>query len=231
MQEEVETSMYDAVAGIAGGCCNVFLSCFNLMSLIQTVSNPEFGSQENGYDEDEGETSTYYLSGGFEGSKPSKYAQKKKKSTIKCNTRQYEMGSDFPYGHCSIGAQQSALGKRPASSLNVGSIPTKRVRTASRQRLLSPFGAAATGCVQVPNKTDASSGDTSSFQDDQSTLHGGSQIQKSLEVESVVDFEKQLPFDSAEVSTKPKKKKKAKPLVYLNLYLNVQKASLCSSIF
>ncbi|XP_059594012.1 chromatin modification-related protein EAF1 B [Vitis vinifera] len=188
MQEEVETSMYDPVA--------------------------EFGSQENCYDEDEGETSTYYLPGGFEGSKPSKYSQKKKKNSIKpYNARPYEMGSDFPYGHCTIGAQQSAfMGKRPANSLNVGSIPTKRVRTASRQRGLSPFGAGVTGCVQAPNKTDASSGDTSSFQDDQSTLHGGSQIQKSLEVESVVDFEKQLPFDSAEVSTKPKKKKKAKHL-------------------
>lgn len=223
MQEEVETSMYDPVAGIAGGCCDLFLSCFNFMLLTRSVPNPEFGSQENCYDEDEGETSTYYLPGGFEGSKPSKYSQKKKKNSIKpYNARPYEMGSDFPYGHCTIGAQQSAfMGKRPANSLNVGSIPTKRVRTASRQRGLSPFGAGVTGCVQAPNKTDASSGDTSSFQDDQSTLHGGSQIQKSLEVESVVDFEKQLPFDSAEVSTKPKKKKKAKHLVYLNSYFNV----------
>lgn len=223
MQEEVETSMYDPVAGIAGGCCDLFLSCFNFMLLTRSVPNPEFGSQENCYDEDEGETSTYYLPGGFEGSKPSKYSQKKKKNSIKpYNARPYEMGSDFPYGHCTIGAQQSAfMGKRPANSLNVGSIPTKRVRTASRQRGLSPFGAGVTGCVQAPNKTDASSGDTSSFQDDQSTLHGGSQIQKSLEVESVVDFEKQLPFDSAEVSTKPKKKKKAKHPVYLNSYFNV----------
>nr|XP_016447649.1 PREDICTED: chromatin modification-related protein EAF1 A-like [Nicotiana tabacum] len=101
------------------------------------------------------------------------------------------------------------LGKRPASNVNV-SIPTKRVRTASRQRVLSPFGASTAGCVQFPTKTDASSGDSGSFQDDHSTLHGGSHM-NSLEVESVGDYEKHLLFDSAEVS-KPKKKKKAKHL-------------------
>ncbi|KAA8543485.1 hypothetical protein F0562_021020 [Nyssa sinensis] len=191
MQEEVDTSMYDAVA--------------------------DFGSQENAYEEDEGETSTYFLPGAFEGSRSSKFAQKKRKNSIKSYTaRSYELGADLPYMQCmenKVGTQQAVLmGKRPANSLNVGSIPTKRVRTASRQRLLSPFSAGTSGCVQAPNKTDASSGDTNSFQDDQSTLHGGSHIPNSLEVESVGDFEKQLPFDSAEVSTKPKKKKKAKHL-------------------
>ncbi|XP_047981880.1 chromatin modification-related protein EAF1 A-like isoform X2 [Salvia hispanica] len=68
----------------------------------------------------------------------------------------------------------------------------------------------ASGCMQVPNKTDASSCDTNSFQDDHSTLHGGLAIPNSLEVESAGEFDKELPFDSAEVSTKPKKKKKAK---------------------
>ncbi|KAK9282032.1 hypothetical protein L1049_004944 [Liquidambar formosana] len=186
MQEEVETSMYDAVEEL---------------------------SQENAYDEDEGETSTYYLPGAFEGSKSSKFAQKKRKTLMKSyNGRSYEFGADLPYGQCTVGSQQSVLmGKRPANNPNVGSIPTKRVRTASRQRVVSPFSAGATGGLQAPTKTDASSGDTNSFQDDQSTLHGGSQIQKSLEVESVVDFEKQLPFDCAEIS-KPKKKKKAKHL-------------------
>ncbi|KAJ6680775.1 CHROMATIN MODIFICATION-RELATED PROTEIN EAF1 A-RELATED [Salix purpurea] len=58
------------------------------------------------------------------------------------------------------------------------------MRTASRQRFISPFTAGITGVLpQAPMKTDASSGDTNSFQDDQSTLHGGSQIQKSVEVE------------------------------------------------
>ncbi|XWS36570.1 hypothetical protein CRYUN_Cryun20dG0096000 [Craigia yunnanensis] len=184
MQEEVETSVYDAGA--------------------------EFGYDYFVYDEDEGETSTYYLPGALEGSKSAKVNQKKRMNSMKSYpARPYEMGADLPYGNC---AQQSMLiGKRPASSPNVGPIPTKRVRTGPRQRVLSPFSsAAAAGGLQAPTKTDASSGDTNSFQDDQSTLHGGFQIQKSMEVESIGDFERQLPYDSAETPTKPKKKKKAK---------------------
>uniref|UniRef100_A0A6N2M2V0 SEC7 domain-containing protein n=1 Tax=Salix viminalis TaxID=40686 RepID=A0A6N2M2V0_SALVM len=66
-------------------------------------------------------------------------------------------------------------------------------------RFISSFTAGITGVLpQAPMKTDASSGDTNSFQDDQSTLHGGSQIQKSVEVESAADFERQLPYDYAE---------------------------------
>lgn len=187
MQEEVDTSTYDAVA--------------------------DYGYEENVYDEDEGETSTFSLPGAFEGSKSSKFAQKKRKSLMKSyNSRSYDVGADMPYGHYTTGTQQSMLmGKRPAN-LNVGSIPTKRMRTATRQRVLSPFSTGATGNMQAQVKTDASSGDTNSCQDDQSTLHGGSQIQKSVEVESVGDFEKQLPYDCAETSIKLKKKKKAKHL-------------------
>ncbi|GAV70699.1 HSA domain-containing protein/Myb_DNA-bind_6 domain-containing protein [Cephalotus follicularis] len=188
IHEEVETSVYDAAG--------------------------EFGCHENTYDEDEGETSLYYLPGAFEGTKSSKSSQKKRKNLMKSYTpRSYELGADLPYGQCTNGSQQSVLiGKRPANSLNVGSIPTKRVRTAYRQRVVSPFNAGAAGGVQAPVKTDASSGDTNSFQDDQSTLHGGSQIQKSVEVESVGDFEKQSQYDFAETSAKPKKKKKPKHL-------------------
>ncbi|XP_044494241.1 chromatin modification-related protein EAF1 B-like isoform X2 [Mangifera indica] len=179
MQEEVDTSMYDAMA--------------------------ELGYHNVGYDEEEGETSAYYLPGTFEGSKSSKFSQKKRKS--------------MPYGHGIVGFQQSmSIGKRPASNLNVGPIPTKRMRTASRQRIISPFSAGAGGSLQVPTKTDASSGDTSSYQDDQSTLHGGAQIQKSVEVESTGDFDRQLPYDCAETSTKPKKKKKAKHLLQGSAY-------------
>ncbi|CAL5353506.1 unnamed protein product [Camellia sinensis] len=185
IQEEVETSMYDAAAGGA-------------------------------YEEDEGETSTYYLPGGFEGNTPSKFGQKKRKNLTKSNdARAYDLGTNSPIMQClenKVGTQQSVLmGKQPANILNVGSIPTKRIRTASRQRFLYPFSGGTSGGVQGPNKTDASSGDTNSFQDDQSTMHGGFQIRNSLEVESVGDLEKQLPFDSTEVS-KPKKKKKAKHL-------------------
>ena len=159
------------------------------------------------------------MPGAFEGSKSTKFAQKKRKHLMKSYTsRSFEVGADLHYGQCTTGTQQSMLmGKRPAS-LNVGSIPTKRMRTATRQRVVSPFGAGATGTIQAQVKTDASSGDTNSCQDDQSTLHGGSQIQKSVEVESVGDYEKQLPYDCAETSIKPKKKKKAKHQVHKNSY-------------
>ncbi|KAK7373646.1 hypothetical protein VNO80_07061 [Phaseolus coccineus] len=180
IQEEVETSMYDTAA--------------------------EFGHEEGAYDEDEGETGTYYLPGLYEG-RSSKSLQKKHKNRMKSYTpKSSEIGTDLAYGHYSTGAQPSMLlGKRP-SSLNVGTIPTKRMRTASRQRVVSPF-AVVSGTVQAQAKTDASSGDTNSFPDDQSTLHVGPQIQKSVEVESVGDFEKQLPYDCGETSVKTKKKK------------------------
>ncbi|GAU18248.1 hypothetical protein TSUD_175900 [Trifolium subterraneum] len=179
--EEVETSIYDTAA--------------------------EFGCEEVAYDEDEGETSTYYLPGTYEGRRSSKPVQKKHKHRMNSYThRSNEIGTDMPYAHYSTGAHPSTLfGNRPAN-LNVGTI-TKRTRTASRQRVVSPFSVVA-GTAQVLAKMDAaSSGDTNSFQDDQSTLHGGSQLQKSMEVESVGDFEKQLPYDCGETSVKPKKKK------------------------
>jgi len=159
------------------------------------------------------------MHGVFEGSKQGKRDQKKWKSFTKSpSARSYDLATDSPYGHCTTGPQQNVLkGKRPANNLNIGSIPTKRMRTASRQRFTSPFTAGTTGVLpQAPMKTDASSGDTNSFQDDQSTLHGGSQIQKSVEVESAADFERQLPYDYAETSAKQKKKKKAKHLVPRN---------------
>ncbi|PSS14086.1 Chromatin modification-related protein EAF1 B like [Actinidia chinensis var. chinensis] len=184
IQEEVETSTFDAATG-------------------------------NEYEEDEGETSVPYLPSAFEAGKQLKFSHKKRKILRKSGTaRSYDLGTGFPFTHIEdkVGTQQSVLmGKRPANSLNVGLIPTKRMRTASRQRVLSPFGAGTSGGVQGLSKTDASSGDTNSFQDDQSTLHGGSHIPNNLEVESGCDFEKQLPFDPTEVS-KPRKKKKPKHL-------------------
>ena len=186
--------------------------------------NVEFGSDENLYDEDEAETNAYYLPGVYDGIKSSKSLQKKHKNIKSYGPRSVEVGADYPYGHYASGTQPSTLiGKRPAS-LNVAPI-TKRMRTASRQRVLSPFMPGVNGMVQAQAKTDASSGDTSSFQDDQSTLQGGSLVQKGLEVESVRDFERQLPYDSAETSVKTKKKKKAKNLV-INMYFHVTEVYL-----
>ncbi|CAN4093728.1 unnamed protein product [Withania somnifera] len=187
MHEELETSACDAI--------------------------PEFGYQDYAFDE--GDASPYDTSVAIEGNKSSRFTLKKRKIHIKAyNGRLYHVRADVPFTQrvkCKLGSHQSMkLGKRPSSNLN-GSIPTKRMRTASRQRVLSPYSATTSGCAQLPTETDTSSGDTSSFQDDQSTLHGGSHIPNSLEVDSVGDFEKYLPFDSAEVS-KPKKKKKVKIL-------------------
>lgn len=188
VQEEVETSACDATE--------------------------DFEYQYTAFDEDEGETNTYDMPMVFDSNKSSRFGQKKRKHLIHAyRVRSYEGSSDLlplQYAENKVVNQQSAIMvKRPGGSLNV-SIPTKRVRTASR-RVISPFSAGTSGCIQLPNKTDTSSGDTNSFQDDQTTLQGGSLVPNSLEVESVGDYSKQLPFHSAEV-VKHKKKKKAKHL-------------------
>ena len=130
------------------------------------------------------------------------------------------MGDDLPFMQPiekNIGIQPSVLsGNRSGGSLNVP-IPTKHVRTASRQRVVGPFNAGTSGYIQTPNKTDASSGDTNSFQDEQSIPHGGSHVPNYMEAESVGDYEKQLQFDSVDVSDRPRKKKKAKHLVCQHL--------------
>lgn len=177
--------------------------------------NADFGCQDNPYEEDEGETSTYDASVAFDANKPSRFSQKRWKNSTKAYSgRTFEVVADSQFMQCmenKVSTQQPVLSKRSAGSLNV-SFPTKRVRTSGRPRI-SPFSGGTSAYVQIPHKTDASSGDTNSFQDDHSTLHGGAHAPNNLEVDSVSDFEKSLPFDSAEVSTKPKKKKKGKHLV------------------
>lgn len=169
------------------------------------------------------------MPGIYEGGRSSKSAQRKHKNRIKSYTnRSSETGTDLPYVHYATGTQPSMIfGKRPAN-LNVGTIPTKRMRTASRQRVVSPF-AAVTGTGQGQAKTDAaSSGDTNSFQDDQSTLHVGSQLQKSMEVESVGDFEKQLPYDCGETSVKTKKKKPKNVVIKIHIHVTKSKDFILS---
>ncbi|TYG58711.1 hypothetical protein ES288_D08G244400v1 [Gossypium darwinii] len=156
----------------------------------------EFGYDDSVYDEDEGETSTYYLPGAFEGRQSSKLNHKKRKNPMKSYpARQYKVGADLPYGNC--GQPSIFMGKRPASSLYDGLVPGKCVRTGSRQRVLSPFSsAAAARDSQAPTQTDASRLRT----------------QNSLEVDSIGDFERQQPYDCAGTPTKPKRRKKAKNL-------------------
>ncbi|KAK9726544.1 hypothetical protein RND81_05G222400 [Saponaria officinalis] len=184
IHEEVDTSGQDAV----GGC----------------------GYEDNDYEEDEGEN-MYYMPGASETVKPSKKKWKNKKSNA---ARSYEFGGDFGYGHSAETrngtSQLNIIGKRPANNLHVDPIPTKRMRTASRQRVVGPLGAGSAGFTPVLSRADGSSGDTNSFQDDQSALHGGTNFPRGSEVDSAMNFEKQSKFDSAEMSAKPKKKKKIK---------------------
>ncbi|KAI3829832.1 hypothetical protein L1987_03960 [Smallanthus sonchifolius] len=165
-------------------------------------------SQDDTLEEDEGETSPYYLPGALGGNRSSKPAQKKKKHFRSYGQRSYDTGRGSPFMQSherAIEPQPSVLsGKRPTSTINV-SIPTKRVRTASRPRFTGP-----TGFIQAPNRPDVSSGDNNSFQDEQSSLYGGSHTPYNMEVESVGEYEKQLNFDPTEVSNRPKKKKKIK---------------------
>lgn len=174
------------------------------------------------------------MPGPFEGSKSSKFTQKTKKGLQKSHAaRSYEMGSDLPYGHClesKLGSQPSPLtGKRSSGSLNVGPIPTKRVRsTAARQRIVGPFGAGVAGGGQMATKTDASSGDTNSFHDDQTSVHVGSQPRK-VEVESTGDCLKQLPFDTTDIPLKPKKKK-AKHFGYRNTLSSTDSVGFACSV-
>ncbi|KAJ6810251.1 chromatin modification-related protein EAF1 B-like isoform X1 [Iris pallida] len=174
------------------------------------------GTREYAYEEEEDETSSYYLPGAFEVSSSSKFTMKKRKnSQRKSNDAQICDGSsNWSYDPCleSTSANQGMIfvGKRPSNSLNVCSVPTKRVRTAARQRVVSPFSAGVSGSLQVTSKTDVSSEDTNCFQDDQISMHGGSQPRKNMEVESTVDFEKYLPSDGNELSPKYSKKKKPK---------------------
>lgn len=165
-------------------------------------------AQENMYDEDEGEASTYLLSEAHDGGLLSKLAHKKKhimQQRIN-SSRPYE--TDVSYEPCleskSGNRQFYSNGKRPSSFVG---IPTKRIRTAARQRVVSPFPASVGGTPQVTSKTDVSSGDTNSYQDDQSSLHGG---WKNMDYESTVDFDRKLPYDGSEEWTKANKKKKHK---------------------
>ncbi|KAF8670989.1 hypothetical protein HU200_050262 [Digitaria exilis] len=168
---------------------------------------------ENAYGDDEGEARTYLLPGAYDGGLASKLNHKKKHPVPQRmnGARPYEIGSDMPYEpflESKPGNHQfMSNGKRTTDFL---SIPIKRIRTAARQRAVSPFPAGASGTPQFTSKTDASSGETNSCQDDQSSLHGGSFSRKNADIESTVDFDRQLLYDGSEVSTKSKKKKKSK---------------------
>ncbi|XP_020406151.1 chromatin modification-related protein EAF1 B isoform X3 [Zea mays] len=168
---------------------------------------------ENAYGDDESEAHAYLLPGAYDGGLASKNSHKKKHHLLQRmnGARSYEIGADSPYEppylESKSGNQQLLSNGKRTDFL---SIPIKGIRTAARQRVVSPFPAGASGTPQFTNKTDASSGDTNSCQDDQSSLHGGSFSRKNADIESTVDFDRQLLYDGSGVSTKSKKKKKTK---------------------
>ncbi|EEC79795.1 hypothetical protein OsI_21223 [Oryza sativa Indica Group] len=160
--------------------------------------------QENAY-EDEGETCTY-LPEAYDGGLLSQMGHRKHLGQQRINgARSYGISTHVPFEPYL--ESKLSNGKRPSSFL---AVPTKRIRTAARQRIVSPYPAGIGGTTQVTSKTDVSSGDTSSYQDDQSSLHGGSLPWKNTDFESTVDFDRQLPYDGREVVTKANKKKKLK---------------------
>lgn len=220
-EEECEASMCDSVAGnsqnyyyrplIIVDNYPIFWKTNN--SIIFFLSSIYFyadGTRGIAFEEDEGETGADILPGGFEGNYLTKFIHKKRKIyqqksyTARCET-------ELSYDPCLDGRSAShslvMMGKRPSGFLNVSAVPTKRTRTAARQRIVSSFSAGPIGSLPVTSKTDVSSGDTASFQDDQSSRHGYSQPQKNFEADSTVDFERLLTFDSSDIPMKPKKKK------------------------
>ncbi|KAL5219751.1 hypothetical protein ABZP36_024464 [Zizania latifolia] len=159
----------------------------------------------NAYEDDDGEPCTHLLPHTSKSSRKKKHLMQQRMN----GTRPYDIGHDMPYDR-RVGNKPGnqpflSNGKRPSDFF---SIPTKRIRTAARQRVASPYPAGAAGGPAFTSKTDGSSGDTNSCQDDQSSLHGGSLPRKNVDIESTVDFDRQLLYDGCEVSTKSKKKSK-----------------------
>ncbi|KAL6881979.1 hypothetical protein ACP4OV_011451 [Aristida adscensionis] len=169
-------------------------------------------SMDNAYGDEEAVAHTYLVPGTSDVGASKLRLKTKHPLHLRMNgAHPYETGADMPYEPFpeskSRNQQVLSNGKRIKGFL---SVPIKRIRTAARQRVVSPFPAGVAGNPQFISKMDASSGDTNSCQDDQSSLHGGSFTRKNADIESTVDFDGQLFYDCSEVSTKSKKKKKPK---------------------
>lgn len=174
------------------------------MHIFNTYIPTEIGYQEDDYEEEDDGKHVNIL-GSFDGER----LHKKKRKNMKFNApRSYDIGVEIGYGRCLEKNGPLLPGKRPAINSNTGSIPIKRVRTAPRQRVTGPIGVGSAGISPMPNRTDASSGDTNSFQDDLSTPRAANAARGS-EVDSPLDFDKQSLYDT-EFLTKTKKKKKIK---------------------
>ncbi|XP_057842837.2 chromatin modification-related protein EAF1 B isoform X2 [Cryptomeria japonica] len=182
-------------------------------------TQPGFSPRERAFCEDD-ELRTQYLPGAFEGSKATK-ARKRRKNLIKMPKTHGRIPSGESHGF-SLGNMAETItgiplttmnGKRTASSANLNAgapIPTKRIRSstiAARQRAAGSLSGGTTGASGHANKTDVSSGDTSSLQEEYNTLIEGSQSRKSMDIDTCG---KSLHSDGVDISLKTKKKKKSK---------------------
>ncbi|CAN6448953.1 unnamed protein product [Victoria cruziana] len=156
-------------------------------------------AQGTAYEEDDCGTGRRCFPGAFEGRKPSKFTSKKIKNFSKSHFSRAHEAKPVPsmaFGNCTDARfetlQAPIMGKRESSSLNVGSIPTKRIRTAARQRVVSP-SAGAVGGMHVANKNDVSSGDTCSFQDELSSLQS-SEYEQRWQSDQVIQNEQKDQF-------------------------------------
>uniref|UniRef100_A0A7N0ZS45 Uncharacterized protein n=1 Tax=Kalanchoe fedtschenkoi TaxID=63787 RepID=A0A7N0ZS45_KALFE len=165
------------------------LQCEVSCSGLQEAERPfYYATEEHMYMGEEEELEAYYLPSAFEGSKASKTAQKKRKNPV-----------NFYLSEIRDGAHLTFVGH--PSGINSRCVPTKHTRTASRLRLLRHYDVGVGGNGQLPDRTDASSEDTNSFQDDQSTLSGD------YKIEYAMDFEKHVQLDTTGDLRKSKKKK------------------------
>eukprot|EP00252_Welwitschia_mirabilis_P004098 TRINITY_DN1429_c0_g1_i1.p1 TRINITY_DN1429_c0_g1~~TRINITY_DN1429_c0_g1_i1.p1 ORF type:complete len:1421 (+),score=348.96 TRINITY_DN1429_c0_g1_i1:323-4264(+) len=162
----------------------------------------------------------------LDGSKGAK-ARKKRKSLMKASMpktyagrisgESYEVFLGNKMEANSFTPSSTTNGKRvlPSGNLNIATIPTKRIRSstvAARQRVGGTFSGGIAGGSSIANRTDVSSGDTSSLQEDLNTMSGGSQHLKGIDMDPSVACGKHWIFDGDEMSVKTKKKKKAKHL-------------------
>ncbi|KAL9683509.1 hypothetical protein QQ045_015331 [Rhodiola kirilowii] len=134
-------------------------------------------TDERMYMGEERERDISFCLGAFDGRMASKTADKKRKNLVNAYMPGTYVGADLTFG-------------RHPGGFYSRSVLTKGTRTASRQRVASPY--------------DASSEDTNYFQDDQSNANSDYQIEYS------VNSEKNLQLNTRGDSTKNKKKKKTK---------------------
>jgi hypothetical protein len=193
------------------------------MSGLVEYSRGELSPKGSGLYGDEDDMRMQYLPGAFEG-RGSIFARKERKNTMKAympknfdRRTSQAISHRFSVGNNpendSVSPSPTVPGKRSSSNLNVGVIPTKRIRssTVAARRPVGVPNAVTVVSSGIGNNTEASSGDTSSQQEAFSTSGVVSQFRKTTEVDSAGACGSHLIYDGTDTSFKLKKKKKSKP--------------------